>query len=590
MDLSDFTAALLERIDLPQLVSERMTLKKAGTTYTGCCPFHDEKTPSFHVYHQSHPPHYHCYGCGAHGDAISFVRELDNLGFMEALEKLAARTGMEVPRTTRQNETQQPPQRALYDLMQEVSQRYADNLEKHPQRQVALDYLRKRGVSDEMITLYGIGFAPNDRQWLSRETQATRLQRLQELRLVGRREDSTLYDLFANRLMFPIRDSRGRTVAFGGRTLGQDRSKYLNSPEMPIFHKSSELYGLWETRQRHRQNQRLIIVEGYLDVIALTQFGIPGAVATLGTATNEDNLSHLIRVSSDLVFCFDGDAAGLAAADKAMMKILPLYQQGLQVHFLILPQGEDPDTFIRSSGREAFQERLAQAAPLSQHFFTALGRDLNVDIPEQRLLLRKRAMDILESIKGTPLYPALRELTMERTRSPLWSSRQKGSVATATLGHGAIEPSRTTSSVKAWTVRSIALQCLMDPAWHRHALFLLEASGTEPDIQALQHLLAALQDQGIDDRAALLTALATQPALRELVEQLTQGLSSLPASETLLAEASDALSRLRQRLIDQRLEHLKAALQNQPENEELKQAFRSLLNEKQGLNSRGGRG
>jgi DNA primase len=284
---------------------------------------------------------------------------------MDALEKLAKRAGMEVPRDEQRNETHER-QKNLYVTMQEVTSLYSRLLRTHPQKHYAVDYLKKRSVSDEMIALYDLGFAPSDRQLLCLEKDSAKLSRLKELKLVHQKDEGRLFDMFHNRLMFPIKDSRGRPVAFGGRTLGNDKSKYINSSETPIFHKSSELYGLWEARQQNRQLTELIVVEGYLDVIALSQFGIPRAVATLGTATNEDNLGHLLKVSSELVFCFDGDKAGLAAADKALYKVLPLYEAGQQIRFLILPDGEDPDSFY-SQTREKMPLRKDSVMPHHCH-------------------------------------------------------------------------------------------------------------------------------------------------------------------------------------------------------------------------------
>ena len=576
MEIAAFTAALLERTDLVALIGERVRIKKSGSTFTGCCPFHNEKTPSFHVYTDSTPPHYHCFGCGAHGDAISFVRETEQLGFIEALERLARRAGMEMPANRQRNEIHEQ-HRLLLNTMQEVAVHYQRLLRTHPQRHYAQDYLKQRGVSDDMIELYQLGFAPAERQLLSLEKDPARLARLRELKLVHRKDDGWLFDMFHNRLMFPIRDHRGRTVAFGGRTLGNDRSKYINSSETPIFHKSSELYGLWEARQQNRQLKQLIVVEGYLDVIALTQFGIPGAVATLGTATNEENLGHLLQTSSELVFCFDGDKAGLAAADKALFNVLPLFQAGHQIRFLILPDGEDPDSFVRKQGKSAFEERLTAAPPLSQFFFDSLGRDLDLAVPEQRMVLRKRSRDILDPLKTRPIYQVLNELSYERTRSPLWAAREALRNTRA-----APSPDRN-PPVRGRTALIIALQCVSDPAWAAQAMALLDETFSEPESQRLQDVLRWLRERAFEDRESLLLDMATNPDSRTRFGNLFDALPLLPDVDLLASEATDALRTMRVHSLEARFDRLRAQLDQQPVTDALKEQLQALIKEKQAL-------
>lgn len=589
MDLSSFTSALLERTDLVALIGERTTLKKAGGTFTGCCPFHDEKTPSFHIYNEATPPHFHCYGCGMHGDAISFIREMDHLGFMEALEKLARRAGMEVPRTPQQSE-QVDRRKPLYQAMQVAADAFATALKSHPQRNHALEYLRKRGLNEDMIAHYGLGFAPNEWQFLSREKDPQLSNSFKTLKLVHEKDDGSEFDMFRNRLMFPIRDGRGRTVAFGGRTLGNDSSKYINSSETPIFHKSSELYGLWEARQLNRQLKALVVVEGYLDVIALSQFGLPKAVATLGTATNEDNLSHLLSVSPDLTFCFDGDRAGLAAADKAMHKILPLYEAGHQIRFLILPDSEDPDSFIRKHGKHAFEERLANAAPLSQYFFDALGRDLDTQVPEQRLVLRKRANDLLQDLKGKPIHGVLKELAWEKTQSPRWSTQgraREGKSGARTPSTAPQSPTTTRELpppiVKSRTAGLIALQCLVHPGWSLQLDFLRDTPTTDHELQRLQQFLqwqSPYRNTHTDD---ILLTLATQPEQAETLNDLISPLSVIPEQDLLAQEATDALKRIKSSLLENRFDRLNQELANRPNDPELKRQLGELLKEKAAL-------
>src|SRR5690606_21789172 len=305
------------RADLVGIVRDRVDLKKAGGSWTGRCPFHNEKTPSFHVYETGDFPHYHCYGCEAHGNTLSFLTNIDNLDFVSAVENLAGRLGLEVPRE-QQDRDRYDELKSSYSAAMLATELYQAELNRGPS--VATNYLRERGVDQRMQTLYGVGFAPSSGKLLAL-TKATEKLRpaLHTLGLLRGNAGST-YDQFRNRLMFPIRDHRGRTIGFGGRTLGDDAAKYINSVESELFRKSQVVYGLWESKQHFGKVERLVVVEGYLDVIALTQHGIAGAVATMGTATNEESLQRLLALSDELVFCFDGDSAGINAAKKAMEK------------------------------------------------------------------------------------------------------------------------------------------------------------------------------------------------------------------------------------------------------------------------------
>lgn len=373
-----FIENLLARADLVQVINQRVPLKKAGATYKACCPFHDEKTPSFNV--NPSKQFYHCFGCGASGDAIKFLMEYDGLSFVEAVEALAAQYGMEVPReklSPKQQEQQQikqQRQRDLYDVMHLVAKFYRHQLRDHPAAEEAKQYLKKRGLSPEIAKTYVIGFAPPGWDSLMKGLQADAKlkQQLIEVGMLVEKEGGKLYDRFRHRIMFPIRDGRGRVVAFGGRVLGDDQPKYLNSPETPIFHKSYALYGLYEMRQTREKFDHILVVEGYMDVVALAQFGLRNAVATLGTATTVDHLAMLFRQVNEVVFCFDGDQAGLKAAWKAMELSLPLMENERSVKFLFLPEGEDPDSMVRKEGLHAFQTRVRNALSLSEFLLQGL--------------------------------------------------------------------------------------------------------------------------------------------------------------------------------------------------------------------------
>lgn len=381
-----FIDSLLGRADLVQVINQRVPLKKAGATYKACCPFHDEKTPSFNVNPQKQ--FYHCFGCGASGDALTFLMEYDGLSFVEAIESLAAMYGMEVPREQmspqkRQQEQQrQQQQRDLYEVMKMAARFYRLQLRDHPQSQHAKEYLKRRGLTAEIAKEFKIGFAPPGWDSLLKGLRADAgLQKqLIEAGMVVSKESGKIYDRFRERIMFPIRDGRGRYVAFGGRILDQGQPKYLNSPETPIFHKSNTLYGLYEMRRSRVQVDTILVVEGYMDVVALAQFGIRNAVATLGTATTPEHLELLFRQVNQVVFCFDGDEAGTKAAWKALDIALPMMEGERLVKFLFLPQGEDPDSMVRKEGVDAFNRRITSSLSLSDFLLQGLQARLGGEV------------------------------------------------------------------------------------------------------------------------------------------------------------------------------------------------------------------
>ncbi|MDP5209712.1 DNA primase [Microbulbifer sp. 2205BS26-8] len=403
-----FIDDLLARADIVELVDSRVKLRKTGKNYAACCPFHDEKTPSFTV--SADKQFYYCFGCGANGNAIGFLMEYDRLPFPEAVEKLAATRGLEVPREQPApgREKRQQESQPLYQLTEKAADYYREQLRSHPAAGNAVAYLRNRGLSGEIARDFGIGLAPPGWDNLL-NALANSAQKAEQLALAGlaiRRRDSDgntkagaqhHYDRFRNRIIFPIRDQRGRTIAFGGRVLGEEKPKYLNSPETPIFHKGRELYGLWEARQANRNLDRLIVVEGYMDVVALAQLGIRCAVATLGTACGEEHIQLAFRHATELMFCFDGDRAGRTAARRALESALPQMQDGRSLRFLLLPEGEDPDTLVRQLGGERFQQLMeAQALPLEDFLFDLLSEDINLQTMDGRARLSKLAAPLLD--------------------------------------------------------------------------------------------------------------------------------------------------------------------------------------------------
>jgi len=362
-----FIDDLVSRVDIVEVIDARVPLKKTGREYQACCPFHNEKTPSFTV--SPDKQFYHCFGCGAHGTAIGFLMEYDHLDFVEAVEELAKMLGIEVPREgggPAPSPQSQESSKRLYALLEQAAGYFRQQLRQHPEAQRAVDYLKGRGLSGEIARDFGVGFAPpgwdNLFNALGRENE----KELIRAGLLAEKEGGKRYDRFRDRIMFPIRDRRGRVIAFGGRVLGDEKPKYLNSPETPVFHKGRELYGLYEARQALRTLPRLLVVEGYMDVVALAQFGVRYAVATLGTAVTPEHLEQLFRHSDEVVFCFDGDRAGRDAAWRGLENALPLLSDGRTLRFMFMPEGEDPDTLIRQVGREGFEQSLERAQTLDQ--------------------------------------------------------------------------------------------------------------------------------------------------------------------------------------------------------------------------------
>ncbi len=378
----DFIEDLIARVDIVEVVGGRVQLKKSGREFSACCPFHGEKTPSFYVSPQKQ--FYHCFGCGAHGNALGFLMEYEHMEFVEAVEDLARLVGVEVPREGggQKRERAEPD---LYAVLEEAANFYRRALKDDD---TAVEYLKQRGLTGEIVAEYGIGWAPGGWDALTKalgggDAKRTLLERAGMLA----RKDDRVYDRFRERVMFPIRDARGRTIAFGGRVIGGGEPKYLNSPETPVFHKGRELYGLYETKQVMRDIPRMLVVEGYMDVVALAQHGIRYAVATLGTATTADHLHRLFRVAPEVVFCFDGDSAGRAAAWRALEQALPECKEGRQLRFLFLPDGEDPDSMVRKEGAEAFERRVAKATPLSEFMLDSLSAQVDMESLDGRARL-----------------------------------------------------------------------------------------------------------------------------------------------------------------------------------------------------------
>lgn len=400
-----FIQELLARVEIVDVIDRHVKLKRAGANYVACCPFHTEKTPSFTV--SPTKQFYHCFGCGAHGTAVGFLMEYSAMGFVEAVKELAQGVGMQVPES-RGEPDRRKPEADLYDVLLQAAQYYRGRLKDSPR---AIGYLKQRGLSGEIAKRFGIGYAPEGWQNLAAAFSDYSGPLLATAGLVKSNDDGRRYDVFRDRVMFPIVDVRGNVIGFGGRVLGDGEPKYLNSPETPVFAKGRELYGLYQARRAIREAGRVVVVEGYMDVVALAQHGIEYAVATLGTATTPLHVQKLMRQSDEIVFCFDGDEAGRRAAWRALEGSLAQLQDGKQVKFLFLPEGEDPDSYVRRNGRPELEALFGEAAPLSKFLLDGLERRVDLATAEGRAGLLHEAKPLIRQMQPTLLrVQLLREL------------------------------------------------------------------------------------------------------------------------------------------------------------------------------------
>jgi DNA primase len=577
-----FIDELLSRTDIVEVVGSRVQLKKGGREWKAPCPFHNEKTPSFWV--SPDKQFYHCFGCGAHGTALGFLMEHDKLPFPDAVDELASRLGLEVPREDDGRGARERPGEDLYSLLTQVTQFYRDALK---DSEHARDYVTRRGLNSETCVQFAIGYAPD--AWdavLTRFGGAEeRVRRLLEVGLVIERSggrEAGHYDRFRDRLMFPIRDIRGRTVGFGGRIIGDGEPKYLNSPETPLFHKGRELYGLYEARQALRQVDRLLVVEGYMDVVRLAQAGIHYAVATLGTATTPEHLNRLFRVTSEVVFCFDGDRAGRSAAWRALENSLGHARDGRQLKFLFLPEGDDPDSLVGKEGKDAFEARLGEAVPLSEFLVGQLASQVELASVDGRARLAELARPLVQRVPEGIYRELLLARLAEEVRMP--ASRLfellglDGSVPAARRQQQSTRPRPGTSAGR----KPLLTQAIM---------LVLHHPGSARAVAELG-ALRALPERGIDVLAELIEAAAANPKLTtaQLVERWRDRpegarLAELAAAESLVPDRAAAERELHtaiQKLVaaagpGKRLDDLIAASGERKLTPEEQQEFQSLL-------------
>ncbi len=550
-----FIQDLLNRIDIVDVVSRHVPLKKAGANYQACCPFHDEKTPSFTV--SPTKQFYHCFGCGAHGNAIGFVMAYGGLNYVEAIRDLAGSLGLAVPEEAGSRPEKASPD--LSEIMQKATKYYRDELKKS---EAAIDYLKKRGLSGEIAAHFGIGYAPADWRNLSKVFPDYDSERLVEAGLVISGEGKR-YDRFRDRIMFPILDARGRIIGFGGRVLGAGEPKYLNSPETPLFEKGRELYGLFQARRAIQDASKVLVVEGYMDVVALAQSGVDYAVATLGTATTAVHVQKLMRQSDHVFFCFDGDNAGRRAAWRALENSLPHLSDGKDISFLFLPQGEDPDSFVRSRGREAFEALLEEALPLSTFLVNELSAKANLNSEEGRARFLHEAKPLISEVKAPNLGLMLRKRIAQIARIELAELESLFQVQPSRRSEKS--PPRKNVGKKPDVVRKL-LEMLM----HSPALATLVDRGeiaprenisasAGGEAAALAELLDFLAEEGAVGTAAIMEHFRGS-AMDALLEEIRPGLFRLDEAglngEELEREFIDAWKQYLERLCRAKMDRL----------------------------------
>jgi DNA primase len=501
-----FIDDLVARADIVEIVGSRVQLKKSGREWKACCPFHSEKTPSFWV--SPEKQFYHCFGCGAHGTALGFLMQHDRLTFPEAVEELAARLGIDVPREARPANAPPRADESQYELMLRVAKFYAGELARDARAQA---YVAKRGLTRDSLDKFLIGYAPNSWNDVLRKFGGTETARrsLAELGLIVERErggpeGDRHYDRFRDRLMFPIRDARGRVIAFGGRIIGEGEPKYLNSPETPLFHKGRELYALHEARQSRATLKQLLIVEGYMDAVRLHQAGIPYALATLGTATTDYHLKRIFKLVSQVVFSFDGDRAGRAAAWRALQVALPETREGREIRFLFLPDGHDPDSLVAEEGREAFEARIEHAVPLSEYLVRELSSQTDLTHADGRARFAEAARPLLARVPPG----VFRELLIGRVAETIRLSAEKLEQLWADGSAPAPTPARTAPRVR--TARSAGRGGLV----HQSIRALINRPSIARDVGAdLRTELNRIDERGAQLLRDLVDDLLARPAV-----------------------------------------------------------------------------
>ena len=597
-----FIDELIARADIVEVIGSRVQLKKAGREFKACCPFHNEKSASFWV--SPEKQFYHCFGCGAHGTVLRFLMEHDHMAFPEAVEELATRLGLDVPHegsgaTGGPRRVDEP----LYDVMGRVARFYIETLARDQRAQA---YVAKRGLDRETVEKFGIGYAPNSWNDVLRRFGGNEdsLRTLADLGLIIERDRGQIrdgerhYDRFRDRIMFPIRDGRGRIIAFGGRILDQGEPKYLNSPETVLFHKGRELYGLYEARRSRTNLKRLLIVEGYMDAVRLHQYGINYAVATLGTATTPDHFKRIFRIVSEVVFAFDGDRAGRAAAWRALQHALPEARQGREIRFLFLPDGHDPDSLVGEEGAEAFERRLDATLPLSEYLIRELSEQSDLSHADGRAHFSENARPLWSKLPEG----VYRELMLARIAEvvgigpqrlqELWSAGNPRVIAAPVAPAPAPKrvPVRNVSGGRGSLVRQAVLRLVSYPAiaqdvseQERTALDACD----EPGIELLRDLIDNLRAQPAQNSAQVIERWAGKPG-GDSLEKLLQREQLMADAVAAAGELRAALGKLAQTVVARRLEALEEKSRSTRLDPEELQEFQRLMLYRMPRDERGG--
>jgi len=504
----EFIDDLLVRVDIVDLVDSHVPLKKAGSSYVARCPFHSEKTPSFSVNRKKQ--FYHCFGCGAGGNAISFLMAFSHLDFVEAIEDLAGFVGVDVPREALEYRQQKQDFSAVYSILEQVAIFYVEQLRGASEGRLAVEYLKRRDISGDIAREFSLGYAP--KEW---DALASKFDNkvLMDAGLLVSKEGGGVYDRFRGRLMFPIRDKRRRIIGFGARVLDDTLPKYLNSPETGVFSKGRELYGLSELLQKNSKPKRVLVVEGYMDVLALAQFGVSYSVAALGTATSKIHLDLLFRFTSEIVFCFDGDEAGRKAAWKAVQEVFPCLKDGRLVKVMLLPEGQDPDSLVREAGIEGFEHNVEGAQALSDYFFDYVSSSIDLMTVEGRAVLMAKAKPYVEKIPAGFFREMMFRRLGEESSSDVPEVLKNPAMLSGSLG-GRKESFVNKEKAKSSPVRAVIAHLLQTPqlidVFEQRALDL---SGMDfPGLDVLKEVLQAIDEIKPSNSAVLVEFFRGKPS------------------------------------------------------------------------------
>ena len=576
-----FIDELLNRTDIVSIIDQRVPLKKAGREYKACCPFHGEKTPSFTV--SPTKQFYHCFGCGVHGNAISFLMEYDHASFIESLEELARLCGMELPEfrpTDNINaDVSKKHTESLYQLLEWASKWFRQQLVQHPQRQIAVDYLKSRGLTGNIAKEFELGFAPDGWHELEQALDKMPKDALVSAGLLIEK-DGRHYDRFRNRVMFPIRDRRGRVVGFGGRVMvAEEEPKYLNSPETPVFHKGHELYGLYQVKKTLRQIESVFVVEGYMDVVSLAQHGIHNAVASLGTALTSQHIQILLQTCRTIIFCFDGDRAGRQAAWRALETSLPAIDDDVELRFMFLPEGEDPDSMVRTLGAEGFNRQAKTADSFTDFMLDQLLMQADIQSIEGQAKLVKMIRPLITQMENNAVRSLLVSRLAERVQLP------RAELQTRLFGEQAAKQNQTarplssaahTSRRQLPSTMRLAIRLLLEqPSLASEAGNYNFEHLSLPGIKLFQQLLDIAGQNPHVSKAAFIERLRHQPEWQTVSETLQWHTPAL--EQEMETEFRDCLENLHTRWIEQQMDDLLQTSRKRALSSEEKIQFQKLL-------------